>query len=1150
MSDINDKLLESLRAGFINQTLPAYNDYLPQLLVNDKYEGKKILSSILHGLNHCEEFWFSVAFVTTSGIAALMQTLIELEKKKVKGKILVSQYLNFTQPEALKRLIRFTNIEVKIAVEGEFHSKGFLFKRGEVYDLIIGSSNLTANALCSNIEWNLKVTATPVSHIIFNAIKEFTSECEKAILVDETFIEDYNKLYKQQLSLNSRITDELVSVQKDIIKPNSMQVEALSNIELLRYQKKSKALLISATGTGKTFLSAFDVKKYNPKKFLFVVHRENIARAAMKAYKKIFGNAVSMGMYTGNQKDLDADYLFATIQTLSNEEHLKKFSQRYFDYIVIDETHRAGAESYQKVFEYFEPKFLLGMTATPERTDGVDIFKLFDYNIAYEIRLHRALEENILSPFHYYGVTDLTVNGRLLEDDADFNLLTSEERLNRIVENAKLYGTDTGRTRGLIFCSRVEEANKLSEGFNLRGFKTKCLSGNDSEEVRAKAIEDLESEEHKLDYIFSVDIFNEGIDIPSVNQVIMLRPTQSAIIFVQQLGRGLRKVDNKEYLTVIDFIGNYKNNFLVPIALYGDTTYNKDTLRKLMASGSNLIPGTSTINFDRISKEKIFAAIDAANMQTRKELVNDYKLLKFKLGRIPMMVDFLDHGSRDPFLYVTKDKSYYNFVSSVEDTFDVLRKNETKILELLSLEINNSKRVEESLLLDFLINKGTITKSQFKKYVLDKFGYSPTDETIESVIHNLNFHFITEKKNGELKSVNEIYGYKIVLNLKGTITLDSSFVNLLKSVTFKDFVIDSAQYSIRTFERQFKLSNFINGFVLYRKYSRKDTFRILNWKQNPVAQNVGGYMVSSDQSNCPIFITLHKEENISSSIKYDDGIVDNHTIKWESKSPRRLDSPEIKLMRDKTDFVRLPLFIQKNNDEGIEFYYMGEVKPLSNGFKQSTMMNDAGRELPVVKVQFEINPPIGQSIYEYLTTKQLDDFENEPTSSSNIIPLYPFKILEEKEIDPFKNCIPLYDLKAAAGEFSELQIDPSTEWIAFEESFKYSDDYFVCKVLGESMNKVIPNNSWCLFKKDSGGTRNGKIVLAYKSDFKDSDFGGQYTVKKYTSNKTSTEEGWQHESIILKPESVDKSYKDLVLSNDELTDFIVVGIFVKVLGSI
>jgi superfamily II DNA or RNA helicase/HKD family nuclease len=595
-------LLQSLEAGYIDQSIHSNGEYLPELVINDRLAGKKVLSTIQQELLTCDEFWFSVAFVTTSGVATLINTLVELNEKGVKGKILVSQYLNFSQPEALRRLLQFKNIELKIIVEGNFHSKGYLFKNEKVHDLIIGSSNLTASALCVNKEWNLKISATGDSYIMFQALKAFTTEFENAVSVDQDYIDSYEKTYLKQLNLYRQNQEQLDEAIGLVVKPNAMQIDALANIERLRTLGKAKALLISATGTGKTYLSAFDVLKYKPKKFLFVVHRLNIAAAAMKTFKAVFGKSKSMGLYSGNTKEINEDFLFSTIQTISKEKNMQVFEPEEFDYIVIDETHRAGADSYQKILDYFKPKFLLGMTATPERTDGLDIFSLFDHNIAYEIRLRSAMEEGMVSPFHYYGVTDISVNGVIVDDNADFNRLVADERVERILEKAKVFGTDCGIVRGLIFCSNVAECTELSKKINNRGLRTIALTGINSDEERAKAICRIEStdEKEKIDYILTVDIFNEGVDIPSVNQIIMLRPTQSAIIFVQQLGRGLRKTENKEYLTVIDFIGNYSNNYLVPIALYGDTSFNKDSLRRLMSSGSTLIPVNVADIFDSL----------------------------------------------------------------------------------------------------------------------------------------------------------------------------------------------------------------------------------------------------------------------------------------------------------------------------------------------------------------------------------------------------------------------------------------------------------------------------------------------------------------------------------------------------------------------
>ncbi len=1150
MNELGHRLTGSLHAGFIDHSISSSKEYLPQLLVNG--EGRKVHTTINQELNRCEEFWFSVAFVTTGGLATLKNTIIELERKGIKGKVLVSQYLNFTQPAALRQLLQFKNIELKIAVDRDFHSKGYLFKKGDLYNLIIGSSNLTASALSENIEWNLKITATPVSYIIDKAIHEFTSEFEKGIRVDEEFLLHYETLYNKQVDFSKRLKTELaISGQGEII-PNLMQIEALANIQKLRLDGKRKALLISATGTGKTFLSAFDVKKVNPKKFLFVVHRLNIAQASMRAYQLIFGKTKTMGIYSGSQKDLAADFIFCTIQTISKEEHLKQFERNHFDYIVIDETHRAGAESYQKLLNYLEPKFLLGMTATPERTDGLDVFKQFDYNIAYEIRLHRALEERMLSPFHYYGVTDISVNGKILDENSDFKLLTSDERITRIIEIANRFACDNGRVRGLIFCSKVEECKSMSDEFNKRGFKTIALAGNNSEFERAEAINKLEEEDptKQLDYIFTVDIFNEGIDIPSVNQIIMLRPTQSAIVFVQQLGRGLRKIEDKEYLTVIDFIGNYSNNFLVPIALYGDTSYNKDSLRKFMSSGSSLIPGTSTINFDKISKERIYAAIDTANLQQKKDLVNDYNLLKYRLGHIPMMVDFIEQGSRDPQLFVNYSRSYFNFVSEIEDRFNgKLNSQEVKLLELFSSEINNSKRVEESLLIRTLISSKVISFTSFRELIKREYDYSISDETIHSTIHNLNFEFVTEPLNKKLVSAREKYQLNILSFGNAQISIHPDFAVILENSIFKEFLLDNIEYSIRTFNKLYKNEHFKDGFVLYRKYSRKDVFRILNWKTNPVAQNVGGYIISPDKSNCPVFVTYHKEEDISNSTKYEDRFISNSVFEWLSKSKRTLKSPDVQVIMNYKNGLRLPLFIKKNNDEGTEFYYMGEVLPLpfEDSFEQTSMLDNKDKPVSVVKVKFSMHPPVEDSIYEYITQNQEVDESHKIELESTPVKILPFTMVPDEQIKRYKNCIPLYDVSAAAGSFKGIEDDCAFSWIELPTLKKYSDEYFVIKVLGESMNKIIPNNSYCLFKKDTGGSRNGKIVLVQHQDIQDKNYGIGLTVKEYLSTKKITEELWQHESITLKPKSTDSKFKDIVVNIESAEEFKILGIFEQVL---
>lgn len=544
-----DELNKALHTSFIDKSFPSNKDLRPKLFFNDYKRRMNLAFEITKRLKECDYFEFSVAFISESGLAVLKQILLNLKEKGVKGRIITSTYLGFNAPKMFKQLLSFSNIEVRIFEQEHcgFHPKGFIFHTGDHRDIIVGSSNLTQTALESNQEWDLFFTSHENGELASQVSNEFDIQWELSTPLTNEWIESYKETYVKPV--------RPASVQSPkTIKPNKMQEEALKSLKNLRDNNKDKALLISATGTGKTFLSAFDVRRFKPKRLLFVVHRRNIAEAALRSFKYLIPN-VSMGIFSGNTKETDSDFIFSTVQTIHKKEYREMFERDAFDYIIIDEVHRAGAQSYQDIVDYFKPKFLLGMSATPERSDDFDIYEMFDHNIAYEIRLIQAMEYNLLCPFHYYGITDMTIDGIEIDDKSEFNILTSELRVDYIIEKINEYGYSGDHIHGLIFCSRKDECEKLSQLFNLRGYKTIALTGDSSEDMRQKAIDSLESnDENSLDYIFTVDIFNEGIDIPKVNQVVMLRPTESAIVFVQQLGRGLRKNDSKEYVVIIDFI--------------------------------------------------------------------------------------------------------------------------------------------------------------------------------------------------------------------------------------------------------------------------------------------------------------------------------------------------------------------------------------------------------------------------------------------------------------------------------------------------------------------------------------------------------------------------------------------------------------------
>ncbi len=383
---------------------------------------------------------------------------------------------------------------------------------------------------------------------------------------------------------------------------------------------------------------------------------------------------------------------------------------------MLDEAHHVPADTYQKIMKHFTPKLWLGMTATPDKRDdnieGRNVYEIFDYNIAYEIRLQKAMEENLLCPFHYFGITDLSVIGDDKANERDFSVLTSDERVRHITEQANYYGYSGDKIKGLIFCSSIKESEALSEKLNKRinpatgcYYRTTSLNGNASGPELQAAFERLAMNEDEvndkatpLDYILSVEILNEGVDIVEVNHVIMLRPTMSPIVFVQQLGRGLRKNEGKEYVVILDFIGNYNNNFMIPIVLSGDRTYNKENIRRFVLEGGRVITGASTVHFDEISKKRIFASVDNANFSDVRLIKENYTNLKNKLGRIPALKDFDDYGEMDVLRIFDNSSlgSYYKFLVKYEKEYTVrLSKDEESIIEFVSKKFANGKRIQE-----------------------------------------------------------------------------------------------------------------------------------------------------------------------------------------------------------------------------------------------------------------------------------------------------------------------------------------------------------------------------------------------------------------------------------------------------------------------
>ena len=969
-----DRIKDGFETAFIDKNYSSNLAYKPQFISNNYKEGRKVLSSIEDELLSCKEFFISVAFITMGGVTPLLQTLKELERRHIPGKILTTDYQNFSEPRALRKLAELSNITLKMYRTGEaqegFHTKGYVFKNEELYKIIVGSSNLTLSALTKNREWNTKVVSTDQGEYVDDLMSEFTDlwNSKYAVTYDD-FIEEYSLSYRV-IQRQRKIAKEarIPSLEQYKLQPNSMQLGFIANLEKIREAGEPKALLISATGTGKTYASAFALREENTKKALFLVHREQIAKQAIASYKKVFGNTRTFGLLSGNSKDFDADYLFSTMQMMAKPEILCKFQRDEFETIIIDEAHRTGAASYQNIMQYFTPEFWLGMTASPERTDSFDVYEAFDHNIAYEIRLQQALEENLLCPFHYFGITDIQIDGETVDEETglkDFNKLTCDERVDYVIEQMEYYGYCGPCPKGLIFCSSKKEANVLSEKFNERGYRTLALTGDDSQERRVQAVERLvlDNGEDKLDYIFTVDIFNEGVDIPEINQVIMLRPTESPIVFVQQLGRGLRKADDKEYVVILDFIGNYKNNFMIPIALSGDRSYNKDNIRRYVLEGERIIPGSSTIHFDEISRKRIFAAIDSANFSDIKLIRENYKNLKNKLGHIPALKDFDKYGEMDVLRIFDNSSlgSYYKFLIKYEKEYTVrLSPPEEKMIEFISKKLASGKRIHELALLNLMLTYGRGVFSLWKSKLSADFGIKLQEKTIKNVVNVMTNGF----SSGTGKRT---YADCIFLEKTGGGDYDISdeFETMLKNVEFFKILKELVEFGISRYEENYSHRYQDTSFVLYQKYTYEDVCRLLEWENNEVPLNLGGYKYDRKTKTFPVFINYDKEDDIQDTIKYEDHFESPNRLIAISKQSRTKASEDVQnFLHAQERGIDVELFVRKNKDDKIskEFYYLGRM--CATGKATEFIM--ANTDKTAVEIEWELDTPVREDIYEYI----------------------------------------------------------------------------------------------------------------------------------------------------------------------------------------
>ena len=969
---------------------------------------KNFLNTLKENLYCCKEFKICVSFVRISGVQLLMDIFKELEEKGVHGQILASTYMNVTQPHALEMLNLFSNIDLKIFTstrEQGFHAKGYLFLSPntdaqetsesikEKWTVIIGSSNISGAAFKKNVEWNVvNSEETSSEHEPGVFTKSVLEEFEE--LWKSPYAKDYSDefliQYRDYLSKIKKIQKEnkqVFAFEEEVIKPNEMQSEAIAKLNTLRKLNQTKALAIAATGTGKTYMSVFDAMQVNPVKALFVVHRGDILLKAKESFDNILFKTIknySSSIYKGSLRNGDVKYLFVTEDTLSL--HLDDFSKDEFDYIIIDEAHHAADNSYTKILNYFTPKFLLGLTATPERTDGKDIFKIFDFNRAVNIRLRDSLEKDLVCPFHYFGITDVEgIDYSTLKHNPDdgeeyllevASMLMKSKRSDYILNKINFYGHDGDKTKCLGFCATVDHAKFMAEEFNkkLGEGRAVALSGENTVLERQKYLQALEDDDTDLQYIFSRDIFNEGIDVQDINLVLMLRPTQSSIVFTQQLGRGLRKLKGKEFLTVLDFIGNYQKSFLMTSVFSKEANPDKKTRLREVATDFNDIPGDTFIHFDKIVKEQILSQIDREKFMSDANQKKAYFVFRKDNGsKMPYLTDYLKRGSDlDPCMFSKIKKgstlqyaSYFEFVHSAESE---INSSESQVLNILMQKkdfvsfmkflttLLPAKRIEEWFIIETLVSSSnhTVSVDELCKGVLKYIDYKNKKQMSHAcALLSGSFWDSNEEKNYD----------RIKFYFDGkNISLNQNVRQILDDEQAKKWILDFVEYAILRYDDEFGRKDYGFPFLKpYAKYSMRQVAPLCLYEKIHSSFRGSGLLTNAKPEYF-IFVDLYKADNIREEINYQDKFITSGVFQWQSPNDMTKDSERGKdIINNVERKTHLHLFIRKFKEvESIsqDYVYFGSV---------ATIPKTAHGEKPVT-MDFAI-PEVPEDLYNDFITQ-------------------------------------------------------------------------------------------------------------------------------------------------------------------------------------